>query len=213
MLLPSWSRTEAIERLREEWQARGAVRVEPAFPEARAVDFMRALRGTTHVAEQRVDPVSGLQRWRYGWEPGSDCVDHPLCELGRGLWGDVRAWVAALTGRALVAPPESTLVCDEARKASFVDPWDEAAPGSAVAMRVHLCTAPWPQTWGGHLERLERADGPVVDRWAPAWNALDLFDLGAGRPTWRRVPMIDRHVQGFVVAAVLAVRDPGLTGK
>lgn len=203
MLLPRWSRPEVIEALRVEWQSRGAVRLGPAFPEARAVDFMRALRGVEHVAEQRVDPVHGLQRWRYGWEPGSDCVDHPLCELGRWLRGDGRAWVATLIGQSLAAAPESMLVCDEARKASFVDPWDEAAPGSAVAVRVHLCTAPWPQTWGGHLERLERADGPVVDRWAPAWNALDLFDLGAGRPTWRRLPMIDRHVEGWTIHAVM----------
>ena len=203
MLLPRSSRDELQRELGAAWREQGAARLEPAFPEARAVELLRALRGSEHLAGQRVDPETGLQLWRVGWEPGNDCVDHPLCELGRWLSGEGAAWVTALTGRALMVSPDPMLISDKACKAAFADPWDDAAPGRAVAFRVHLHPATWPVAWGGHLERLEGPDGPVVDRWAPAWNALDLFDLALGRPTWRRLPMIDRHVEGYVISGFL----------
>jgi hypothetical protein len=198
-LLARHRQPEAVAALRQQLGERGAVRVAPAFAEASAVTFLQALSAVEFQPGQRMHPHDGHQIWRFGWVPGVGC-DHPLCELGRWLAGDGVGWASALVGRALVAAPEPMLFADRANKATFRDPWDAAAevPGREVAVLVHLTTGPWPAAWGGHLERLDGRDGVLVERLAPAWNAVDVVDLRApGR--WLRQPLIDRHVIGYTV--------------
>lgn len=203
MLVPRLARPEVLASLRAEFASARRVRIAAAFPEARAVACLTALRGSQHRAAQRVDAEHGFQIWRFGFVPGVGC-DHPLCELGRWLHGDAVAWAAALTGRSLLPESDPMLFSDKAAKAAFRDTWDARAdaPGRVLAVQVHFTPASWPAAWGGHLELLAGPRGaPVgapVEALAPAWNAIDLIEVSA--PTWCRLPLIDRHVEGFTIS-------------
>ena len=74
----------------------GFARLHPALPEQLAVLVHRALRSAPHAPTQHVDPDRGHQLWRYGWEPGTDCTDHPLCDLGHALLRDPFGALAAM---------------------------------------------------------------------------------------------------------------------
>jgi len=184
------------------FQALGRVRVAPIFREARAVDYLRALQSSEHQPFGELEPARAYRAWSIGWETGHVC-EHLLCELGRWLRGPGATWASAVSGRALRAPDDPLVMSDEHRKGGFAEarPVSEAyfssAPRSAVAL-VHLCAQPWPEAWGGHRE-LVGADGEVVLRVAPAWNALDLIDLERPGLRWR-TPLIDHHVGGYVVS-------------
>jgi len=197
MLNPRLGRPDELAQLQGRFAATRRLRIEAAFPEARAAAWLTALRGSEHEAYQRVDPDAGFQVWRFGFEPGVGC-EHPLCELGRWLRADGVAWVAALTGLSLGAEPNPMLLSDKACKAAFRDGYDARAeaPGRVIGFAVHLTPGPWPVEWGGHLEL---HDGDVVERFGPAWNTLDLFDLSAPGQGRRRLPMIDRHVEGYTI--------------
>ncbi|MFO0744668.1 MAG: 2OG-Fe(II) oxygenase family protein [Myxococcota bacterium] len=204
MLAPRLARPDVLAPLADAWRRHGHVRVESAFRESAAAAWLAALRGSEHTARFHVDPTGAtpsFQLWRFTWAPGQGC-DHPLCELGRWLHGDGVGWMSALTGLDLAAPRERELYSDKASKATFYDAYDEGGAGHALAFMLQLTPAGWPPEWGGHLELLGGRDGPVVERLAPAWNALDLFDVR--RPgAWRRMPMIVKHLDGFAVSGWL----------
>lgn len=201
-LAPRCRRPKVMAALQAEWRAHGFVRVSDAFREAEAARWLAALRACEHVAYAHADPLASWQFRRFTWVPGDAC-DHPQCALGRWLYGPGRAWMAELTGIALASSAPGELFSDEAAKASFYDAYDDHVPGRAIAFQVQLVPAPWPPEWGGHLECLGAADGPVVRSVAPAWNALDLYDVR--RPgAWRRMPMIVEHLDGVVVSGGLA---------
>jgi len=203
LLLPDSATT--LTALRTTWQTRGHLRLTPPLPEAFAVACLRVLRATTHTATQHVDPESGHQLWRYAWEPGTDCSDHPLCDLGHTLTNTL---TAPATARALfdrdLLPSPSPMISTQLRKSCFADPWAELDPAHSIAFALHLTTAPWPAHWGGHLERITDAHAHF-DSHAPTWNALDLFDLAAPHqaPTWRRLPLITEHVEGYLITGTL----------
>jgi len=199
MLVPRLARAEVVAEVRARFQAMGRVRIEAAFPEAQAAACLTALRGSEHAALQRVDPAAGFQIWRFGFVPGVGC-EHPLCELGRWLQGDAVGWVSALTGAPLGAELDPMLLSDKACKAAFRDGYDARAEtvGRAIGYQVHFTPATWPVEWGGHLEVLAGPGGEVIERWAPAWNAIDVFELRGG-VSWRRLPMIERHVEGYTI--------------
>ncbi len=152
----------------------------------------------THTVESDLDPDEGYLIWRYGWQPEVQC-HHVLCRLGRFFYGDQgRAWFEKLTGIAVADPPDRVLVSDVHAKGSYLDGWDEAADGNAIAFQFGLTPARWPVEWGGHLELLDGRDGPLVQRLSPSWNGLDVFDVRRPGP-WRRVPIVTRHLDGFTV--------------
>ncbi|MCC6622912.1 MAG: hypothetical protein IT385_16755 [Deltaproteobacteria bacterium] len=197
MLTPRLTRPEVMAELSAGFRARGAVRVEAALRERHAAAMIGSLRAHPHAPFFQVDPDQGYQVWRYAWQPHGDCA-HDLCALGRWLRGEGRAWAEAVTGLALAPDPEAPLVSDEVHKATFWDAYDDGGQGRAVAFMLHLVPASWPAEWGGHMEVLDAA-GAVVSRWAPTWNALDLFDVRAPG-AWRRLPMIREHLEGFIVS-------------
>lgn len=183
-------------------ETRGHLRLSPALPERFAVAVLQTLRAAPHIATQYPDPEHGHQLWRYGWDPdhSGDCIDHPLCELGRGLAHDVPRLIGiALTTLALTS--------DLYRKGLFIDPWDaslETMPQTPLPrtasffVQLHLVTQTWPRSWGGHLERLGTGES-----FAPEWNTLDLFDL---RQSGFQRPLLLEHVgqtTGFTLTALL----------
>ncbi len=199
-----------LSALRTTLQTRGHLRLAPALPEAFAVACLRVLRATPHTATQHVDPDSGHQLWRYAWEPGTDCTDHPLCDLGHAL----AVALPQLVGHDLTTG--LPLVSDVYRKGAFADPFDARTHSATLTARerpathlalLHLTTQAWPRTWGGHLE----ASGG--EAFAPAWNTLDLIDLmgpmGLTGPTAHprlRLPLLEHHVgppDGFTVSVAL----------
>jgi len=215
-------------RLSATFAEHGHARLSPALPEAFAVLCLRALRAADFIADQRVDPDLGYQIWRFDWDPAhaaaphasahppthtSACVDHPLCALGRAFQRELHPWVEAVTGLAL-ARADAPFEAQRLAKGGFVDPVSTPARPDAphrVAAVLHLATAPWPESWGGHYEVAAQTspldegtilDGPLV--LAPEWNALDLIDLR--RTPWHRVPLLTRHVDAFRVT--LRFRDP-----
>ena len=200
MFVPRLHRPEFLAPLQAEWKRGGSVRVEPLLLEAHAARFLAALRSVEHVPMQRFDAKEGFQAWRFGWVPGTDDCDHPLCILGRWLTSDGLKWVSALTERDLMPAPDPTLISDCAAKASFFEAYNDASAGRAVALRLHLTPTMWPAEWGGHLELLDGPEGAVVDRRAPAWNTLDLFDV-RGPAAWRRLPLIQKHLEGYTISA------------
>lgn len=190
--------------LPESWRSRGHARLSPALPERLAVLALRALRSAPHTPTQLVDDTRGHQLWRYGWEPGTDCTDHPLCDLGHALARDL----PRILGRPLTLGP---LVSDHHKKGAFTDPFDarlEAFPLAPLPpelrpathlVALHLVTQPWPELWGGHLQRVDSAE-----TFAPTWNTLDLFDLERGQ-TFAR-PLLEHHVgvtTGFTLTTTL----------
>lgn len=203
MLAPRWQKETHLQALEARWHERGALRLEPAFREVYAASWATALRGSEHAPIQHVDPSEGFQLWRFGWTPGTDDCDHPLCLLGRWLHGPGMRWVEGLTGLAL-ANPTRELFSDRALKSSFFDAYNERGEGRAVAYQVQLTAASWPVGWGGHLEVLEGPEGPVVETRGPAWNALDLLDVRG--PSWRKMPMLTRHVDGYTVSGWYVTR-------
>lgn len=190
--------------LPDSWHDQGHARLSPALPEHLAVLALRALRSAPHTATQLVDDTRGHQLWRYGWEPGTDCTDHPLCDLGHALAQDL----PRLFGRALTLGP---LVSDHHKKGAFIDPYDarlEAFPLAPLPptlkpathlVALHFVTQPWPESWGGHLRRIDSAE-----TFAPTWNTLDLFDL-THATTFSR-PLLEHHVgvtAGFTLTTTL----------
>lgn len=187
------------------WRSRGHARLSPALPEGLAVLALRALRAAPHTATQLVDDTRGHQLWRYGWEPGTDCTDHPLCDLGHALARDLPRLLGD-PGPWVLGP----LVSDHHKKGAFTDPFDarlEAFPlaplptssPSRYLVRLHLVTQPWPESWGGYLRRLEDAE-----TFAPTWNALDLFDLSRGAHF--ECPLLEDHAgvsAGFTLTTTL----------
>ena len=198
MFVPRLHRPEVLDPLRAAWKEAASVRVTPLLQEAHAARFLGALRSVMHTPMQRFDPREGFQVWRFGWVPGEDDCDHPLCILGRWLRGDALSWVSALTERDLVPAPDPTFTSECAAKATFFEPYDDAGEGRSVAVRLHLTPTTWPPEWGGHLELLDGPEGAVVNRLAPAWNTLDLFDVS--RSAWRRLPLIQKHLEGYTIS-------------
>lgn len=203
MLAPRLASAAARAALAETFRRQGRVRVPDAFREAEAARWLGALQASEHRPLFLHDPrAPGYQVWRFAWQPGEDACDHPLCELGRWVHGDALPFLEAVTGLEL-RPERRELTSDSLAKGTFWDAYDEGGGGAALALQIQLAPAAWPASWGGHMELLAGPDGPLVERVPPAWNALDLYDVR--RPgAWRRLPLIVKHLDGFVVAATLA---------
>lgn len=195
MRSPHLDAPEAQAALRDAFTAHGRVRVPRVLDDAEAARLLATLRDQAHPID--VAPDGTHQLWRHAWVPEAAC-DHRLCALGRWLWGDGRAWVEGLVGQSLRPDPSGTLVSDRFAKGAWFDPYDDGASPAVVAFQLHLAPSTWPASFGGHLE-LRDAAGTVHDTLAPAWNALDLFDVRSPG-AWRRLPMIREHLAGYVVS-------------
>jgi hypothetical protein len=181
--------------LRAIWQARGTIRIERFLADDVAVALRDTARRTGH--ELMVSPPDRLafQYWAATLVPEAAC-DHPLCEFGRWLWSDALAWVSALTDLPLVPPEDRLLMATHHDKGSYLDPHDDWDGARKIAFVLGLTEDRWPADQGGHLEFLGADDQTVrvVERRAPGWNTLDLFDVrDSARP--HMIPILQRRAE------------------
>ncbi len=181
--------------LRATWQERGSIRVERFLADDVAVALRDTARNTA--TELRVSPPDrfAFQYWAATLVPESDC-DHHLCRFGRWLWSDAVAWVSALTDLPLAPPADRLLVATHYDKGSYLDPHDDWDGARQVAFVLGLTDDVWPADQGGHLEFLAADDQAVrvIERRAPGWNTLDLFDVRASaRP--HMIPILRRRAE------------------
>lgn len=194
MLSPALADPARLEDLRAAWRASGGnLRIEGFLGEDAARRALAAARVEPHrLALPSPDEALTYQFWAASFAPEPDC-EHPLCALGRFLLGSGREWVEALTGQALAPAPDRAVAAGAYIKGSYLDPHDDFGRGRALAFVLGLTPEPWPAALGGHLEFLDPA-GAVVERRAPGWNTLDLFDVRApGRA--HRVPILREHLE------------------
>lgn len=184
----------AVAALRAAWQDAGSVRVAPVLDDAAARDVVDAVRAQPHaLAVGRAG--LGFQYHAYALVPEDGC-EHLLCRFGRWLWTDGVALASAISGLALAPPPDRTFVCTRYDKGCYLDPHNDHDGARAVAFVLGLTEASWPAEDGGHLEFLatDAVGVRVVERRAPGWNTLDLFDV-RGRDRVHAVPIVRRRVE------------------
>jgi hypothetical protein len=186
---------------RAAWRARGSLRVEGFLERSLAPEVLDHVRRLPYQPAIASPGEPSFLFWRCAWKPEESC-DHLLCALGRCIRGEVVGWASDVTGLAL-APPDGLVVATLHEKGSFADLHEPGGRGRAVAFVLGLSPEPWPAESGGHLEIVDAASGAVLERRAPAWNALDLIDVRGPR-AWR-VPIVREHVEGRAIAGWLAL--------
>ncbi len=192
MLHPSLA--ERTDELAAEWRARGALRIQPLLDDEVARALVAELRALPH----RVNTASAADLaylyFRYDATPDPAC-DHVLCAVGRWLFGAGPAWIGDLVGRSLEAPPDDALAATLYSKGCYLDPHNDADGVRSVTYVLGLTDESWPAERGGHLEFLAppaRAPVRVIERRAPGWNSLDLFDVERATHI-HRIPMLLDH--------------------
>lgn len=184
-----------VPALRAAWQERGSIRIERFLADEVAVALRDTARSTGH--ELTVSPPDKLafQYWAATLVPEADC-DHRLCLFGRWLWSDVVAWVSVLTDLPLAPPEDRLLVATHYDKGSYLDAHDDWDGARKIAFVLGLTDDRWPADQGGHLEFVAAdADAVrVVERRAPGWNTLDLFDVRESART-HQIPILQRRAE------------------
>jgi Rps23 Pro-64 3,4-dihydroxylase Tpa1-like proline 4-hydroxylase len=99
-------------------------------------------------------------------------------------------------------PPEDRMVVSTLfQRGSFLDPHNDYDGVRCCAFVLGLTETAWPASDGGHLEFLAIAGGEVrvIERRAPGWNTLDLFDV-TGTGCLHQVPILTRDVERRALA-------------
>jgi hypothetical protein len=128
-----------------------------------------------------------------------DELPWPFDWLGRFVTSDLPALVAAITGREVAGLTEDWLPVCLFTKGSYLDAHEDHGVGRATAFVLGLTREPWPADDGGHLELLADDRETVVERRAPGFDTLDLYDV---RPVvrWHRVPLLVEHHRRLTVS-------------
>ena len=79
-------------------------------------------------------------------------------------------------------------------KGCYLAPHNDYDGTRAIAYVLGLSPRPWSAAQGGHLEFLSADGRRVLERRAPGWNTLDLFDVHRAPPL-HRVPLVTEHVE------------------
>ena len=183
-----------------QWQTHGIVRVERFFRDEVAEEALRALREAPHhltvptrtdlaylmaSSEHRADPTSGS----------------PLARMVAWWFTEGRAWVTALTGHDLVAPPSGVLLSTLYTKGCYLEPHNDQAPSRVLAFILGFTAETWEPSEGGYLEFLDTdASGQLHrTRRAPGFNTLDLFDVREGAFV-HEIPILRTHRERRVMS-------------
>lgn len=193
MLHPSLAGREA--ELSAEWQARGSMRIQPLLADDVARALLDELRALPHRINGATTSDLAYLYFRYDSIPDPTC-DHVLCAVGRWLFDGGRAWIAELVGRDLAPPPDRGIAATLYSKGCYLDPHNDADGVRSVTYVLGLTDDSWPPERGGHLEFLappSPAPVHVVERRAPGWNSLDLFDVERDTHIHRIPMLLDHH--------------------
>jgi hypothetical protein len=180
--------------LRRRWRERPSLRVDRFLADDAALALRDALRKCEFqiVTPQHDEVQFRYQYWVHAQVPDAAC-DHVVCAAGRWLWSDGAAWVSRLTGLALAPPDDRLLVATVYERGSYLDPHNDVDGRRKVAFVLGLTDTRWPAEDGGHLEFLSPG-GEVLERRAPGWNTLDLFEVT--QPIHiHEVPIVVRDVE------------------
>jgi hypothetical protein len=187
---------EEVASLRRRWQERPSLRIERFLADEVALDLREALRQCDFdVMTPQHDEIQFRYQYGVHAQVPDEVCDHVLCGVGRWLWSDGAAWLSRLTGHALAPPDDRLLVATLYSRGSYLDPHNDVDGRRKVAFVLGLTDASWPAEDGGHLEFLAAGGGgEVVERRAPGWNTLDLFEVV--RPIHiHQVPIVTRDVE------------------
>jgi hypothetical protein len=138
--------------------------------------------------------------------PTDEPLPPPLDRLGRFVKHDLPALATAITGRRVLGPTEDWLPVCLYRKGSYLDEHEDHGVGRAAAFVLGLTRGGWPAEAGGHLEFLADDRRTVLERRAPGFDTLDLYDV---RPIvrWHRVPLLVEHHERLTVSGWLPSGD------
>jgi hypothetical protein len=202
MLDPS---LDDLAALGERWSRSPNLRVAPFLAPGRAEEALEALRREPFKLAVPSNPTVDFQYWKHEWVPEPAC-EHVLCRLGRFLHDEWPAWVSRLTGLRLGPPPPRLLAASLYTKGSFLDVHNDFGRERSVAYVIGLTPPPWTDP-GGSLEFVDGREGRVVlERRAPGWNTLDLFDVR--EPVrWHRVPIVREHAARWAISGWLYPRE------
>jgi hypothetical protein len=195
-LAARWEDRAERDLLAAAWRERRSLRIEGLLAGDTARALRDALRGEPHVLAATRPPDFAYQYRSSSYAP-EDACDHLLCHFGRWWWSEGVAFVSAVTGMALRPPPDRILTATLYGRGSYLDAHNNDHDGvRRCAFVLGLTEEIWPAEDGGHLEFLGVRDGAVhvLERRAPGWNTLDLFDV-TGIERIHQVPVITRAVQ------------------
>lgn len=196
------ARIESIDSIRSRFQERRSVRVECFLDEAVAHSLRVALEHEELTIKARPSWSLGYQYFEYSFEPEADC-EHELCRFGRWWRSDGVAWVESVVEQSLVPSPDGHVVSTLYTKGCYLDAHNDYDGRRAIALIIGLTREAWPAEDGGHLEFLEVRDNrvEVVERRAPGWATLDLFDVGhLDRPVLHRIPLLSKPHERRVIS-------------
>ncbi|MGE0707547.1 MAG: 2OG-Fe(II) oxygenase family protein [Planctomycetota bacterium] len=205
-LHPRLREEEAVRALAAEWRARGGcLRVEQVLAPGLAEELARAALELPFEAHFQRDEHTSCFFWRCVIEvavEGGAGLPPPFDRLAAFVLRDLGALLGAIAGRQVQPPTRPWLVLSRFRKGSYLDEHEDHGLGQATAYVLGLTRAAWPAEDGGHLEFLSDDRQTVLERRAPGWDTLDLYDV---RPLvrWHRVPLLLRHAERLTVSGWL----------
>lgn len=205
-LHPRLLEPDALRALAEQFAAAGGnVRIEQVLAPGLADALPDALRELPFTAHCVDDEHVRCFFWRCLIAiPREDepPLPPPLDLLGRFVKHDLPALASAIAGRAILGPVEDWLPVCLYRKGSYLDAHEDHGVDRAAAFVLGLTRDRWDPSAGGHLEFLADDRLSVVERRAPGFDSLDLYDV---RPVvrWHRVPLLVEHVERLTVSGWL----------
>lgn len=194
-LAARWRDPDTCAEAAAAWQRTRSLRLDGLLDDDDAAALADALRELPHPLVGGCAPDFAFQYGAYVAAPEDDC-DHVWCRFGAWWWQDGVAFVAALTGMTLAPPADRRVMATLFRRGGFLDPHNDHDGARRCAYVLGLTRDTWPAADGGHLEFLAMRgdDLAVVERRAPGWNTLDLFDV-TGTTCLHQVPILTRDVE------------------
>lgn len=196
MLHPDLRESAAAATLRDRWREAPCLRIDGLLRDSIAETLLTELRSQPFALKAQPPPAAmTYQYFEWSLTPDTDC-DHFTCRFGRWWFGELREWLAQITGLELAPPPEGMLVSTLYTRGSYLSAHNDYDGARAVAYILGLTRASWPPEDGGHLELLTATETNVVvaERRTPGWNTLDIFDVRAPNRL-HRVPIVTLDVE------------------
>ncbi len=209
-LHPRLLEPDVLRRLAADYAAAGGtIRVSEVLAPGLAGVLPDALRGLPFSAHCEQDEHVRCFFWRCIVAipgPEEEPLPAPLDRLGRFVKHDLPALASAITGRRVLGPTEDWIPVCLYQKGSYLDEHEDHGVGQATAFVLGLTRGAWAPEAGGHLEFLADDRVTLLERRAPGFDTLDLYDV---RPVvrWHRVPLLTEHVERLTVSGWLPSHD------